>query len=85
LNRSKLTIYADGSCKGNPGIMGIGILIKSGNEVLKEISKEIGWGTNNVAELEAIKIALEEAKLLEALEIELFSDSQWAIRVLKGE
>lgn len=75
-----MIIYTDGACKGNPGPMGVGIIIGD-----KEISKYLGKGTNNTAELTAIKIALEEAKKLELNEFELRSDSEWSVKILNGE
>jgi ribonuclease HI len=51
-------IYTDGACTGNPGPMGIGVVIMDGKE-RRELSEFLGSGTNNIAELTAIKRALE--------------------------
>jgi ribonuclease HI len=55
------TIYTDGSCKPtNPGYAGCGIVVADdeGN-VIHKASAYLGEGTNNIAELTAIKLALE--------------------------
>ena len=46
-------IYTDGASAGNPGPSGIGVVLHYG-EHYKEISRDIGIATNNIAELEAI-------------------------------
>ena len=48
----RVEIYADGACSGNPGPSGIGVVLKSGKHY-KEISKAIGYATNNRAEIQA--------------------------------
>ena len=57
-------VYTDGSCRGNPGPMGIGVVIipdiNNTNSIVK-MGKYIGHGTNNIAELTAIKIGIETA------------------------
>lgn len=79
-------IYTDGACKGNPGMMGIGIIIlphPNNPKDLITISKPLGSGTNNIAELSAIDIALDELeKLQDPRPVALYSDSQYAINVL---
>ena len=47
-------IFTDGACKGNPGDMGIGIVIIpdiNDSSKIIQIQKYIGKGTNNIAEL----------------------------------
>ncbi len=78
----KLKIYADGACSGNPGIMGIGIVIISEGSVLKSVSEKKGFGTNNRAEYLAIIRALEEAHRLKADDTVIFSDSQLIVSQL---
>ena len=63
--KSELEIYVDGACSGNPGLAGIGILIKKDQKVIKEISKPIGEATNNIAEYSALIYALQEAAILQ--------------------
>lgn len=75
-----IKIYTDGASSGNPGPSGIGILFIYG-ENKKKISKYIGKATNNIAELTAIKVALEELKRVD-LPVRIFSDSSYSIGLL---
>ncbi len=75
-----IKIYTDGASSGNPGPAGIGIVLIYG-EKKKEISSFIGHATNNIAELTAIKIGLEELKRFD-LPVRIFSDSSYAIGLL---
>jgi ribonuclease HI len=72
-------VYTDGACTGNPGPMGIGIVILDGKE-RKEISEYLGEGTNNIAELTAILRALERCP--RDRPILLHSDSSYALGLL---
>ncbi|MFZ0131605.1 MAG: ribonuclease H [Desulfobacterales bacterium] len=73
-------IYTDGASSGNPGPSGIGVVLTYG-EKTKEISKYIGDTTNNVAELEAIRVALTELKS-KNLPVRIYTDSSYALGVL---
>ncbi len=75
-----IKIYTDGASSGNPGPSGIGVLFIYG-ENKKKISRSIGMGTNNIAELTAIKVALEELKRYD-LPVRIFSDSSYSIGLL---
>jgi len=75
-----IQIYTDGASSGNPGPAGIGILLRYGSRE-KEISKYIGIATNNIAELEAIRVALLELKRTD-LPVKIFTDSTYAYGVL---
>ncbi len=75
-----IKIYTDGASSGNPGPAGIGVLLLYGDKQ-KEISQYIGNGTNNIAELTAIKVALEELKRND-LPVRIFSDSSYSIGLL---
>jgi len=75
-----IRIYTDGASSGNPGPSGIGILLIYGDKK-REISKYIGHATNNIAELTAIKVALEELKRND-LPVSIFSDSSYSIGLL---
>jgi ribonuclease HI len=80
-----LEIFIDGASKGNPGHSGIGVVINSGQETIKNLSVYIGQATNNVAEYTALIYALEEALLLRAESIRINSDSQLLCRQLNKE
>ena len=79
---SQIEIYTDGACTGNPGPAGIGVYFRFGKHQ-KEISEYIGHATNNIAELTAIKKALESLKSHE-YPVTIFSDSQYSLSVLNG-
>lgn len=75
-----IQIYADGASSGNPGPSGIGVLMRyRGHE--KEISRNIGLGTNNIAELEAIRTGLQEIKNPD-LPVRVYTDSGYAYGLL---
>lgn len=77
---NKICIYTDGACYGNPGLSGIGILLRfRGHE--KEISRYIGIATNNIAELEAIRVGLDSLKKVD-IPVIVFTDSKYAHGVL---
>jgi len=73
-------IYTDGASSGNPGPSGIGVVLQYG-EHYKEISRNIGIATNNIAELEAIRCGLLELKNTD-LPVRIFTDSSYAFGVL---
>jgi ribonuclease HI len=75
-----VSMYTDGASSGNPGPSGIGVLLRFGSHE-KEISRFIGNTTNNVAELEAIRIGLLELKKKE-LPVRIYTDSKYAYGVL---
>jgi len=78
-------IYIDGAARGNPGPAGIGAVICQDGRVIKNLSSYIGKTTNNSAEYMALIFALQEALVLKAKAIEVFSDSQLLCRQLNGE
>jgi len=60
---NKLIIYADGGARGNPGPAACGAVIKNNQgEIILKTSKYLGEATNNVAEYEALILALQKAK-----------------------
>ena len=80
IDQDTVLIFTDGASSGNPGPSGIGILLRFGSHE-KEISNFIGNATNNVAELEAIRIGLLELKKKD-LPVRIFTDSSYAYGVL---
>ena len=77
-----IKVFTDGACEGNPGPAGIGIILQYRNHQ-KEISRYIGQGTNNIAELTAIKFALREIKSSD-VPIYLYIDSDYCYKILSG-
>ncbi|HEY5281732.1 MAG TPA: ribonuclease H [Polyangia bacterium] len=77
-------VWTDGACSGNPGPMGIGIVVVAGGR-RKEHGEYLGKGTNNIAELTAIGRGLEIAEELapgEDRPIRVYTDSSYAIGLL---
>lgn len=75
-----IVIHTDGACSGNPGPAGIGVVMRY-QDKHKEISRHIGQGTNNIAELEAIKTGLLAVKNRK-LPVILHTDSSYALGLL---
>lgn len=73
-------VYTDGACSGNPGPAGIGIVLRYKDQT-KEISRYIGQGTNNIAELQAIKVGLEAVRN-RSMPVIVFTDSNYAFGLL---
>lgn len=81
----KLIVYTDGASSGNPGPMGIGVVIYRDEFRVEELSEYIGVGTNNIAEYTAVIKALEAAHQMGAHEVHVKTDSQLVVRQLTGE
>lgn len=78
-------LYFDGACRGNPGPMAIGALLLENGKKVKEISKKIGTGTNNIAEWRALIEGLKLARAHSCEELEVRGDSQLIIRQISGK
>ena len=80
-----LQIWTDGACSGNPGPMGIGIVVIDGKQ-REEVGEYLGVGTNNIAELVAIErgLAVATKRVVDNPErrVRVFSDSSYAIGLL---
>ncbi|MDO8725199.1 MAG: ribonuclease HI family protein [Candidatus Methanoperedens sp.] len=77
-------LFFDGACRGNPGPMGIGAVLLENGKKVKDISKRIGKGTNNIAEWSALIEGLKLAKAHGCKELEVRGDSQLIIRQITG-
>jgi ribonuclease HI len=81
-----LKIYIDGSSRGNPGQAGAAALIyDSSGQLLSKASRYLGRTTNNVAEYNALLLALEESAKLNGRRLQVFSDSELLVRQYNGE
>jgi ribonuclease HI len=78
-----IIVYTDGACTGNPGPMGIGVVIVDRGK-RREIGEYLGHhGTNNIAELTAILRALESVPPDQReREVRVHADSAYAIGLL---
>jgi ribonuclease HI len=87
--------YTDGSAKGNPGESGSGIyIVWPNNSYETSVAKYLGKSTNNIAELTAIKIALETVELMiqtypqlveTDTELYIFTDSEYSLNAITGK
>jgi ribonuclease HI len=81
----KVVVYADGGSRGNPGPSASGyVILDDQNRVLVRRGIYLGITTNNQAEYTALKLGLEEAKSLNAKEVEVYMDSMLVINQMKG-
>ena len=79
--KSKVLIYTDGACKGNPGPGGYGTILLF-NEKKKEISGGEPHTTNNRMELMAVIEGLQALK--RPCEVTLYSDSKYLVDMVEG-
>jgi ribonuclease HI len=79
--RVSIIAAADGSALGNPGPAGAGFILVRPDGKMEEGFENLGTGTNNIAELTAIKRAA-EAVPAGVPEVVIHTDSKYAIGVL---
>ena len=78
---TRVDVYTDGACSGNPGPGGWGaVLISGGNE--KEISGGEAGTTNNRMELSAVIEGLSRVK--SPSNVEIYSDSKYVLDGLRS-
>jgi ribonuclease HI len=77
---SAVEIWTDGACSGNPGPMGIGVVVIDG-PTRREKGEYLGIGTNNIAELTAIGRGIDLAGD-SGRRMRVYTDSSYAIGVL---
>jgi ribonuclease HI len=76
----------DGCCVPNPGEMGIGVVAyNEEHDMIIELSKECGHGTNNQAEYNALIMGLEEILLIYNGRLVIQGDSELVINQMRGE
>lgn len=74
----------DGASRGNPGPAAVGYRVELDDET-REGSATIGEATNNEAEYEALRRALESARNAGADGVAVRGDSQLIVRQINGE
>ena len=79
---TRVEIYTDGSCSGNPGPGGWGVILRYGDKE-KEMSGGEAATTNNRMELTAVIRALET--LNRPCEVDLTTDSQYIVRAINEQ
>jgi ribonuclease HI len=84
-NTTKLIVHSDGGSRGNPGPSACGYVVEDENGVvLSEGGEYLGITTNNQAEYQGVRMALEQALTLGGQEVTLRADSQLVVNQLKG-
>jgi ribonuclease HI len=79
------TIYTDGGARGNPGPgAAAAVILNEEEDVVSEVSAYLGATTNNVAEYEALLLALQRARELGYERASIRMDSELIVRQLNG-
>jgi ribonuclease HI len=77
-------VWTDGACSGNPGPMGIGVVVIAGDQ-RREMGEFLGRGTNNIAELTAVRRGIEVAETVAVVKerpLRVYTDSSYTIGLL---
>jgi len=74
----QITMYTDGSSRGNPGPGGYGVILISGSH-RKELSQGYRHTTNNRMELMAVIAGLQALKK-KGMQVTIYSDSQYVVK-----
>lgn len=84
--KDSLVIYSDGGSRGNPGQSAAGYVILTSDEshTLERGGKYLGITTNNQAEYQAVKLALESAIKFDANNVKVYVDSLLVANQLNG-
>ncbi|MBI5237185.1 MAG: ribonuclease HI family protein [Deltaproteobacteria bacterium] len=78
-------INVDGASRGNPGKAGAGAVIKDPEgRVVKKLKKYLGVVTNNMAEYQALIMALEAARNLDIPSVKVLADSELMVKQING-
>ncbi len=80
-----LVIFTDGASLGNPGPMGIGVVVYQDGVRIEELSEYVGDGTNNIAEYTAVIRALQTVHELGQMDAHIKCDSELVVRQLNGD
>lgn len=83
---TEIKIYTDGGSRGNPGPSASGyVLLDAQDNVIVERGVYLGITTNNQAEYQALKLAIEEAKKLDAKNLDIYMDSLLVVNQMLGK
>ena len=78
-------IYCDGASRSNPGEASIGISIQNDEQEIDTISKKIGVATNNVAEYEGLRTALDYCDKNNLKDVQIYLDSLLVVQQVNGK
>lgn len=81
----KLTVFADGGSRGNPGPAAAGAVVQSADgKVLARLKSDLGEGTNNYAEYAGVYLGIGRALELGVTDLTLKLDSKLVVEQLAG-
>ena len=80
----KGVLHTDGACLGNPGPMGLGIVLEREDGKEYTLSEPAGHGTNNIAEYSALIRGLQLAQQKDVTSINAYLDSQLVVEQVNG-
>lgn len=79
---NNVTIYTDGSSRGNPGPGGYGVILMANGVQAKELSQGYRKTTNNRMELMGVIAGLQALKK-EGMNITVYTDSQYIVKSIQ--
>ncbi len=80
-----LKIFTDGGSRGNPGPSASGfVIMNEADEIIEEGGEYLGVTTNNQAEYQAVKLAIQSSLKYDPSEIRFFIDSLLVVNQMKG-
>ncbi len=85
MKKKEVTVFIDGASRGNPGEAGCGAVIYGVRDEPVYLTKYLGHATNNVAEYNALILALEKLKEFGIKEVNINSDSLLLVSQLNGK
>jgi ribonuclease HI len=83
--KKEIKVYTDAASRSNPGKAACAFIFVQKESIFFSFSKYLGKKTNNEAEYEAVILALREAANQKFKKINIYSDSELAIKQIKGE
>ena len=78
-------IYCDGASRSNPGEASIGVSIQNNEQEVDTIAKKIGVATNNVAEYEGLRTALDYCDKNNLKGVHIYLDSLLVVQQVNGK
>lgn len=80
-----LTIFTDGGSRGNPGPSAAGyVMLNSRQEVVAQGGEYLGITTNNQAEYQGVRLALEKALAMKYRRVDFKIDSMLVVNQMRG-
>lgn len=82
-----INIFTDGGSRGNPGPAAIGVNAIADDKVVFQLSKTVGYATNNYAEYSALIESLRHlvTENINAPQINFYLDSELVVKQINGQ